>query len=129
MDTPNRTAELARGWIEAWIRMDLDWLRTNLALDFVHTSPFGRLEGRNEYLDTVSAIARAHEHELVIIDVVADGDRAAVRFENRTPQGTVHTCDWVSVARDRITAVHSYSDSTLLREILTAKDLRGLGGS
>ena len=129
MDTSNRTAELARGWIEAWIRMDLDWLRMNLALDFRHTSPFGRLEGRDTYLDTVAAVARAHEHELVITDVVAEGDRAAVCFENRTPQGTVPTCDWVTVARDRIVAVHSYCDSTLLREILTATDLRGLGGN
>lgn len=128
MDTPNRTTELARGWIEAWIRMDLDWLRTNLALDFTHTSPFGRLEGRDTYLETVVAIARSHEHELVIKNVVADGDHAAVRFENRTPQGTVYTCDWVVVARDRIAAVHTYCDSTLLREILTAKDLRNLGG-
>ncbi len=48
-----RSAELAVGWIEAWIRMDLEWLKERLAPDFVHTSPFGRLEGRDFYLEKV----------------------------------------------------------------------------
>ncbi|MCB1037307.1 MAG: hypothetical protein KDD47_25985 [Acidobacteria bacterium] len=45
MTRSERSAELAVGWIEAWVRMDMEWLRENLAPDFVHTSPFGRLEG------------------------------------------------------------------------------------
>lgn len=41
-----RSAELAVGWIEAWIRMDIDRLRQRLAPDFVRVSPFGRFEDR-----------------------------------------------------------------------------------
>jgi len=52
-----RSAELAVGWIEAWIRMDMEWLRQRLAPDFVHVSPFGRLEGRESYLATVEPMA------------------------------------------------------------------------
>ena len=127
MDASTHTAELARGWITAWIRMDLDWLRANLAEDFTHTSPFGRLSGRDAYLDTVAPIASSHAHELVITDVVADGDRAVVRFDNRTPRGTVPTCDWVVAVDERIASVHSFYDSTLLREVLSANELRTLG--
>ena len=41
----DNAAQLAQGWIEAWINQDFDWLHTRLAEDFIHTSPFGRLEG------------------------------------------------------------------------------------
>ena len=37
-----RSGELAAGWIEAWKRFDMEWLRTRLAPEFVHISPFGR---------------------------------------------------------------------------------------
>lgn len=53
MASSERSAALARLWIEAWANMDIAWLREHLAPDFVHTSPFGRLEGRDHYLATV----------------------------------------------------------------------------
>lgn len=129
MTTTERTAELARGWIEAWIRMDLDWLRERLATDFVHTSPFGRLEGRDAYLETVEPMARASVMSLVILDVIADGDRAVVRFENRTPHGVVETCDWVRVEDDRLQEIRSFYDPTPIRDALSPEEQRRLGGS
>ena len=45
-------------WLEAWIKMDLEWLRQPLAPDFVHVSPLGRLEGRESHLATVEPMAR-----------------------------------------------------------------------
>lgn len=129
MTTTERTAELARGWIEAWIRMDLDWLRERLATDFVHTSPFGRLEGRDAYLETVEPMARASVMSLVILDVIADGDRAVVRFENRTPHGVVETCDWVHVEDDRLQEIRSFYDPTPIRDALSPEEQRRPGGS
>lgn len=129
MTTTERSAELARGWIEAWIRMDLDWLRERLAADFVHTSPFGRLEGRDSYLATVEPMARASVMELVILDVIADCDRAVVRFENRTPHGVVETCDWVRVEDDRLQEIRSFYDPTPIRGALSPDEQRRLGGS
>lgn len=58
MTEKERSAELAEQWIEAWTRMDMEWLRQRLAPDFVHESPFGRLEGRDSYLATVEPLAR-----------------------------------------------------------------------
>jgi hypothetical protein len=36
MTMQERSAALAVGWIEAWIKMDMEWLRQRLAPDFVH---------------------------------------------------------------------------------------------
>jgi ketosteroid isomerase-like protein len=115
-------AELARGWIEAWIRLDLDWLRAHLAPDFIHVSPLGTFGGREAYLAAVVPMARKSVVELVMRDVVADGDRAVIRFVNRTPRGPVETCDWVRVANGRIQEIRSFYDSARIREVLAPDD-------
>ena len=79
MTMKERSAELAVRWIEAWVEMDMEWLRQRLAPDFVHVSPFGRLEGRESYLATVEPMARKSVVELTVKDVVASGNQAAVR--------------------------------------------------
>lgn len=120
--------ELARHWIEAWNRMDLDWLRGALHDDFVHESPFGKIQGREHYLGTVAPIASRHVHKLDVQQVIAEGQQATVWFDNHTPQGIVPACDWISISDGRIASVHSFYDSTLIREVLSARDLRQLHG-
>jgi len=125
----DRAAALARGWIEAWILMDLDWLRDHLAEDFVHTSPFGRLEGREHYLATVEPLARKSVAELVIREVVASGDRAAIWFENRGPKGVVDSCDWLRVEGHRILEIRSFYDTARIREVLSPTEQDSLDDS
>ena len=122
-----RSADLARQWIDAWVRMDMEWLREHLAPDFVHVSPFGRLEGREHYLATVEPMARKSVTELTIRDVVATGDQAAVWFANRTPGGVVESCDWITVAEGRITAIRSFYDSAPIRSVLSRDEQERLG--
>lgn len=123
-----KSAELARGWIEAWGRYDVQWLRERLAPDFVHVSPFGRLEGRDSYLETVEPMARKSVTKLEVKAVVAQGDQAAVRFENRTPKGVVDSCDWVRIENGRIREVHSFYDSARIREMLSPDEQERLDG-
>lgn len=129
MTTSERSAELARGWIEAWRRMDLDWLREHLAPDFVHVSPFGRFEDRETYLDAVEPMARKTVMELTIRDVIATGGRAAIRFENRTPAGVVETVDWVRVEGDVIVEIRSFYDTVRVRDVLSTDEQERLDGS
>lgn len=129
MTMHERSAELAVGWIEAWIRMDMEWLRERLAPDFVHESPFGRFEDRESYLAAVEPMARKSVAELVIKDVIASGDQAVIWFENRTPKGVVESCDWIRVEDDRITAIRSFYDSATIREVLSPADQESLDGS
>lgn len=129
MTMKERSAELATGWIEAWIRMDIEWLRERLAPDFVHTSPFGRLEGRDHYLETVEPMARKSVQDLKIKDVIADENRAAVWFENRTPKGVTPSCDWVRVENGMIKEIQSFYDSVKVREVLSPDEQANLGDS
>ncbi len=129
MTSTQRSAELAVGWIEAWIRMDLDWLRQRLAPDFVHVSPFGRFEDRESYLAAIEPMARKSVAELKVIDVISSGNQAAVWFENRTPKGAVPSCDWVRVENDTIKEIRSFYDSVLIRKVLSPADQESLDGS
>jgi ketosteroid isomerase-like protein len=124
-----RSAELAAGWIEAWIRMDMAWLHRHLAPDFVHVSPFGRLEGRDAYLAAVEPMARKSVMTLTIKDVIASGNQAVVRFENTTPNGVVDTCDWVRIENGAIKEIRSFYDSGLVRKTLSDSEQETLGGS
>lgn len=128
MTNEQRSAELAVQWIEAWRRMDIEWLRRRLAPDFVHVSPFGRLEGREHYLATVEPMARKSVMELAVKDVVAGEGQAAVWFENRTPKGTVESCDWVRIENDVIKEIRSFYDTAKLREVLSPAEQGSLGG-
>lgn len=129
MTTEERTAELAGGWIEAWIRMDMEWLRQRLAPDFVHISPFGRFEDRESYLAAVEPMARRSVVELTVKEVIASGSQAAVWFENKTRKGVVDTCDWVRVEGDLIKEIRSFYDSARIREVLSPAEQKILDGS
>ena len=123
-----RSAELAVGWIEAWKRFDMEWLRTNLAPDFVHVSPFGRFDDRESYLAAVEPMARKSVAELSIRQILASGDLAAIWFENRTAKGVVDSCDWVLVEGGVIKEIRSFYDSAKIREILSPEDQESLDG-
>jgi hypothetical protein len=129
MTVKERSAELAVLWIEAWIKMDMEWLRQRLAPDFVHVSPFGRFEDRESYLAAVEPMARKSVVELKIKDVIASGNQAAVRFENKTPKGVVESCDWVRVENDLIKEIRSFYDSAMIREVLSPAEQQSLDGS
>lgn len=113
-----RSAELAAGWIEAWKKYDMDWLRQRLAPDFVHVSPLGRFEGRDAYLAEVEPMARKSVMDLTVKEVIASGDQAAIRYENKTPNGVVEVVDWVRVEGDAIKEIRAFYDSGKVREAL-----------
>ena len=130
MSETGNAGELAVGWIEAWIRMDMDWLRQRLAPGFVHTSPFGRLEGRDFYLETVEPMARKSVQKLTIREVIAGtGDVAAIWFENHTPEGAIPSCDWVWVEDGQIREIRSFYDASKVKEVLSPEEQAGLDGN
>ena len=129
MTRRERSAELATGWIEAWAERNMDWLRQKLAPGFVHVSPFGRFEGRESYLAAVEPLARKSVVELTILDVIASGNQAAIRFENATPKGVVESCDWLRIEHGRILEIRSFYDSARIREVLSPSEQESLGGS
>lgn len=119
--------ELAIGWIEAWKKMDMNWLVGHLDDDFIHTSPFGVLEGKEFYLKTVEPMARKSVQKLEIISVIANNNEAAIWFNNISANGTVPSCDWLKVENGKITEIQSFYDSVKIREILNPEEQNQLG--
>jgi hypothetical protein len=111
---------MARTWLRAWDTHDLSLLR--LAPDFVHTSPFGRIEGAEEYLRMVEPMSRKSVLGITVRHVIEGEDRAAIAYELKTPAGTVEACDWVFVAGGQIREVVSYYDSVTNREALDMEE-------
>ena len=109
-------AEMARTWLRAWKTGDLSLLR--LTPDFVHTSPFGRIEGAEEYLRIVEPMSRKSVLDIHVKDVLEGEGRAAITYEIETPAGNVEACDWIFVEGDRIREVNAYYDSVTNRKAL-----------
>ncbi|MDX1440012.1 MAG: nuclear transport factor 2 family protein [Rubricoccaceae bacterium] len=113
MSNSTSAEHLAHLWIEGWINGDPDSIP--LAEDFVHTSPFGRLEGREHYLETVKPMAAENVARLTIIKTLSEGNEAVIRFDMETPEEVIPCCDWVRVEGEKIAEIHSFYDATTLR--------------
>lgn len=109
---------LAHAWYEAWGEGDVERVRTLLAPSFVHTSPFGRLEGRDHYLEVVEPMSRDSVVRLTVHEMVLGDGIAVVRFTNETRNGSVESCDWIRVRDGFITEVRSFYDSGSIKEQL-----------
>lgn len=90
-------------WFDAFRAKDISKLE--LAEDFVHTSPFGEIKGRQAYLDLVGENAEAFfSPTLEILDVFECGDRYAVRYlVDGNP-----ACDCFYVRDGQIAKIYSY---------------------
>lgn len=102
--------ELARIWIECWNEGTPDLIP--LAEDFSHTSPFGRVDGREDYLEWVKPLAAENVTELTIHRVIESEDQAAIHFEMETPAGPIQVCDWVVAENGEIREIHSFYDAS-----------------
>ena len=109
----SKAESLARLWIECWNQSRPDDIP--LAENFVHTSPFGRVEGREVYLEWVKPLAAQNVAQLDIQRSMGTDDEAVVHFEMTTPTGVISVCDWVSVKDNEIVAVHSLYDASELK--------------
>jgi hypothetical protein len=113
MNDAQSAETLARVWIERWNEGAPDLIP--LAETFTHTSPYGRVEGRQRYLDWVKPLAAQNVSELKILRVLSSSNGAAIHFEMQTPKGLIQVCDWVVVKDGQITEIHSFYDATDLR--------------
>ncbi len=115
---PDEPRALASAWYQSWLDRDMDRLREILAEGFVHTSPFGTLEGREHYLEVVEPMSRDSVVDLEIHEMLEGPGVVVVRFTNHTPKGDMPTCEWIRCDGGRIVAIESYYDSRPARESL-----------
>ena len=104
-------AELARLWIESWNRGTPETIP--LAESFVHTSPLGRIEGRERFIETIKPLSAKNVASLSIRKIVAQDGTAVVMYEVKTPEGASRlACDWLTVEGDEIAAVDAFYDAS-----------------
>ena len=95
--------KLIDAWLDAFREKDISKLE--LAEDFVHTSPFGEVRGRQVYLDMIMANPDAFfGRPIETIDVLECGDKFAVRYV----VGETAACDCIYVRGGQISRIHSY---------------------
>lgn len=112
-ESENEAERLARLWINYWNLGNPRALP--LAKSFVHVSPFGRLEGRDHYLNTVIPMSERNVTKLTVNRVLGRGTQAVIWFDMHTPGGTIPVCDWVMVENGEIIKIRSFYDATTLR--------------
>lgn len=99
--------QMSRQWILIWNDGDPEELP--LADDFQHTSPYGHLEGRRLYLDTVVPMAKQNAATLTVEDVLVSGTQSVVRYTVANPSGdTMRACDWLTFRNGQLVRVRSY---------------------
>ena len=94
---------LVDGWFDAFQEKDISKLE--LTKDFVHTSPFGVIRGRQAYLDLIKENPEAFfSPQIKILDVIEGGDKFAVRYlVNENP-----ACDCIYIRNGQISEIYSY---------------------
>jgi len=94
---------LVDSWFGAFEKRDISMLQ--LAEDFVHSSPYGEIKGRDTYLNMVRANEEAFfSPRIEVQDVIEDDGKYAVRYlMNDNP-----ACDCMYVKDGLITRIFSY---------------------
>ena len=95
--------KIVDAWLDAFRNKDLSTLE--LADDFVHTSPFGEIKGKQVYLDLVSDNSEAFFSKTIeTVDVLDCGDKFAIRYlVDERP-----ACDCIYLRNGQIWRIYSY---------------------
>ena len=95
--------KLVDAWFDAFRSKDISKLE--LAEDFVHTSPFGEIKGRQVYLDMVMKNADAFfSRPIKVVNIFDCGDKLAARYL----VGETPACDCFYIQDDQISRTFSY---------------------
>lgn len=97
--------KLVEAWFGAFREKDISKLESTLAEEFVHTSPYGEIKGRQAYLDLVRENSEAFFSPTIqILDVFESGDKSAVRYlVDSNP-----ACDCIYGRNGQISKIYSY---------------------
>ncbi len=94
-------------WFDAWEGGDFHTIP--VADDFVHTSPFGTIEGKTTYLALVAANRGAFlGFSFEIHDAIYEDDRACVRYTARKGEYAMEVSEWFYGGPNGITEIVSY---------------------
>jgi ketosteroid isomerase-like protein len=117
------TAEVARGYLDAWTTRDLDAVLKLLAEDVEVETNLGGPASRARLIDTLDRLAS----RLVRINLITEtyeGVRAVLLYDClvHEPAGAIRMVDFLDVADDRIVRIRRVYDVVALHRLLPGFD-------
>ena len=107
--------ELVKKWFQKWEAGD--FLDLPITENFKHTSPFGTINGKREYIKLVAANKdKFLGHRFEIHDEIYDKDRACVRYTAVQGDFSLDVSEWYYAKDDLIEAIVSYYHIGELRD-------------
>lgn len=98
---------MVKRWFEKW--EEGDFLHLPISENFKHTSPFGTINGKNEYFSLVEANKdKFLGYRFEIHDEIYEKDRACVRYTALQGDFSLEVSEWYYIKNDLIEAIVSY---------------------
>ena len=106
---------LIKDWFKKWERGD--FLNLPLAHDFRHTSPFGTIEGKENYLNLVQENKdKFLGYTFKIIDGIYENQKACVRYEAHQNDFHLDVSEWYYLKDNLIHEIIAYYHIGEIRE-------------
>lgn len=117
----DKTASVARNWVDSWTRGDVDEIRAALADDATVECNLGWPATVEALLETVRRLSSAIDGTM-ILSVTATDQRAAVLSDCRLlePSGGLRVAEFLDIADERIIGVRRVFDLTAVDTLLPA---------
>jgi hypothetical protein len=116
---------LVNNWFDKWKKGD--YLHLPISDDFKHTSPFGTINGKKEYMSLIEANKEKFlGYRFDIHDEIYDKNRACVRYTAIQEDFNLDVSEWYYAKHDLIRAIVSYYH---MGEIPEERKLSNLQGS
>jgi len=98
---------LVKTWFEKW--ENGDFYHLPVTDDFKHTSPFGTIDGKQQYIRIVEANKEKFlNHKFEIHDVIYDRDKACVRYTAIQEDFRLDVSEWYYAKGDLIGEIMAY---------------------
>ncbi len=101
------TKQLVKSWFDKW--ESGDFLDLPISGDFQHTSPYGVISGKQQYLELVQAnVDKFLGHRFVIHDEFYGHDRACVRYTTMKDDFRLEVSEWHYLGQGLIKEIVAY---------------------
>ncbi len=102
-----KTHELINEWFTKW--ESGDFLNLPISENFKHTSPFGIIEGKTDYLDIVSDNRdKFLGYSFIIHDILVDEKKACTRYTAVQNDFSLDVSEWYIVSENLIEEIVAY---------------------
>ena len=99
--------EIVKDWFDKW--ESGDFLALPLTDNFKHTSPYGTITGKKEYLDLVQSNKdKFLGHQFIIHDAIYEDDRACIRYTAKQKGFTLEVSEWHFIEDNLIAKIIAY---------------------